>query len=152
MLAPRVMGASVLDLYAGSGALGLEALSRGADRAILVDNDHEAVRTIDHNLRELGYQQRALVKRMRAERFVNLAITAGWCFGVIFCDPPWAVGLSVEVRDNLHHILDPDGLILVEHQKADPPPVLDQLAPMRDRAWGDTRVTWYQVPVKGGRP
>jgi 16S rRNA (guanine(966)-N(2))-methyltransferase RsmD len=149
MLTPRVVGVSVLDLYAGSGALGLEALSRGADKAILVDSDKEAVRIIDHNLRDLGYQHRAIVKKMRAERFVNLAITAGWHFGVIFCDPPWTMGLSVDVRDKLYCILDPDGLVLVEHQKAEPPPVLDRLAPTRDRAWGDTRVTWYQVPVKG---
>lgn len=149
MLTPRVAGASVLDLYAGSGALGLEALSRGADQAVLVDSDAEAVRTIGHNLRELGYQNRAEVKKMRAERFVNLAITAGWHFGLIFCDPPWAMGLSVSVRDKLYYLLDPDGLVLVEHQKAEPPPVLDRLAPTRDRAWGDTRVTWYQMARKG---
>lgn len=150
MLGPRIVGARVLDLYAGSGALGLEALSRGATEAVLVDVSAEAIRAIGHNVRELGFESRVLVKKMRVERFVEQAMGLGWRFAVIFCDPPWALGLSSSVRGKLHYLIDTEGLVLVEHQKAEPSPELEELLPTRDRAWGDTRVTWYQSCMKGG--
>ncbi len=149
MLGTRVVEVRVLDLYAGSGALGLEALSRGASGAVLVDADSEAIRAIGQNVKALSYQDRTVVKKMRAERFVQEAVAQGLRFTVIFCDPPWIQGLSTTVQGTLHRLLKPGGVILVEHQKADAPPVLDQLIATRDRAWGDTQVTWYQEVAKG---
>ncbi len=149
MLGSRVVGARILDLYAGSGALGLEALSRGAAEAVLVEVNGEAIRAIGHNIRELEFQDRAVLKKMTVERFLEEAIVHGGRFSVIFCDPPWAHGLSEAVRRTLYCLVETEGLVLVEHQKSDAPPLLTQLTPTRDRAWGDTRVTWYQAIAKG---
>ena len=88
MLGSRVVGARILDLYAGSGALGLEALSRGAAEAVLVEVNGEAIRAIGHNIRELEFQDRAVLKKMTVERFLEEAIVHGGRFSVIFCDPP----------------------------------------------------------------
>jgi 16S rRNA (guanine966-N2)-methyltransferase len=94
-LGAGVAGARILDLYAGSGALGIEALSRGAASAVFVDPDPAAVAAIRANLDLTGLHSRASVLRLSAERFVARAPEGA--FDLIFMDPPYSDGLPLEV-------------------------------------------------------
>jgi 16S rRNA (guanine966-N2)-methyltransferase len=97
---------TVLDLFAGSGALGVEALSRGAAHATFVDDNAAARRTVTENLRTLGLADRATVVADRAERF--LATVEG-TFDLAFCDPPYAFDGWADLLGRL-----PAALVVIE--------------------------------------
>jgi 16S rRNA (guanine966-N2)-methyltransferase len=96
ILGPEVEGARVLDLFAGSGALGIEALSRGAADAVFVESSREACSIILDNLVATGLRGRGVVRRADAERF--LARRASNPFDLAFLDPPYARGLGFVAR------------------------------------------------------
>jgi 16S rRNA (guanine966-N2)-methyltransferase len=98
-LAERVVGARMLDLYAGSGAVGIEALSRGAAHATFVERNPGAVRTIRENLRLTGFEDRASVVSARVEDF--LAQSSERAFDIVMVDPPFSVGLPSGVLEGL---------------------------------------------------
>jgi 16S rRNA (guanine966-N2)-methyltransferase len=93
-LGPRVQGATVLDLYAGSGALAIEALSRGAATAVLVDSDLAAANAIRANLASTGFEDAARVERISVERFVTAPIRDA-PFDLVFLDPPYELSSAV---------------------------------------------------------
>ena len=132
----EVRGARVLDLYAGSGALGIEALSRGAESAVFVERDAAAVDTIRRNLEALGVAG-ADVRRQDALRF--LAASEG-PFDLVFVDPPYdsASRLSEPLSAALPAVLTEDALIVTESSTRTP---LELSLPLiRERAYGDTRI------------
>ena len=109
-----VDGAEVLDLYAGSGALGLEALSRGAARAVFVELDPEAVRAIERNLDKLRLRgDRAAPRRARRARGRG---AAGRKYDLVLVDPPYDMypDLEPKLARYLPAVLAPDGLLVVE--------------------------------------
>ena len=95
IVAPWVEGARVLDLYAGSGAMGLEALSRGAATAVFVENDREARRTIDRNLDKLGLTG-ARVVAQDALRALAAEAAAGRRYDLVLVDPPYEMFSSLQ--------------------------------------------------------
>ncbi len=105
-LGPEVEGARCADLYAGTGAMGIEALSRGAERAVFVDASQAAVRAIKENLSRTGLGTAAEVHRADVRRF--LAAARGR-FGVVFADPPYARPVA-EIREVLS-LLSPNMLV-----------------------------------------
>ena len=96
ILGPTVEGARVLDLFAGSGALGIEALSRGAADAVFVESSREACSIIGDNLLAAGVRARGVVRRRDAERFVARKATEP--FDLAFLDPPYSRGLGFLAR------------------------------------------------------
>jgi 16S rRNA (guanine(966)-N(2))-methyltransferase RsmD len=90
IVAPWVEGARVLDLYAGSGAMGLEALSRGAERAVFVESDPEAVRAIERNLDKLGLTGARVVRR-DAVTGLGQEAGAGRKYDLVLADPPYTM-------------------------------------------------------------
>lgn len=149
-LGDSVPGAAVLDLYAGSGALAIEALSRGADRAVLVEREPRAARTIAENLARAGVAGRATVLRMPADRYC--ADPVGGRFGLVLADPPYAQPLAAVygLVDLLHGrgALEPGATVVVERDRRDPslddpPPA--SLAPDRRRSYGDTVLCYLHV-------
>ena len=130
-----VTGARVLDLYAGSGALGIEALSRGAESAVFVERDPRAVAAIERNLESLGLQQQVL--RQDAVRF--LTRTEGM-FDLVFCDPPYdsASRLAGPLTERLTEVTSEDARIVTESDKRNP---LELPFPLvTERTYGDTRI------------
>jgi 16S rRNA (guanine966-N2)-methyltransferase len=130
-----VSGARVLDLYAGSGALGIEALSRGAGSAVFVDRDPRAVAAIERNLESLGLEQEVL--RQDAVRF--LARAKG-TFDLVFCDPPYdsASHLAVPLTQGLPALTSEHARIVTESDKRNP---LELPFPLiTERTYGDTRI------------
>jgi 16S rRNA (guanine966-N2)-methyltransferase len=140
-------GARVLDLYAGSGALGLEALSRGAAHAVFVEQARPALASLETNLRSLGVESRATVLAASVERSLERIAALG-PFDVALVDPPYALlgdGRAARALGALveRGVLAEAGLLVLEHASRDEPPSLPVVGVERSRRYGDTTVTAY---------
>jgi 16S rRNA (guanine966-N2)-methyltransferase len=141
-----VANAAVLDLYAGSGALGIEALSRGARHATFVESDPAATHAIEENLSRLGFIDVARVVRRRVAHALQAPVPNGAPFDLVFADPPYHLGdhdvaaLLVALTEG--EWLAPDGLVILERPSgavAIPPPGLEATW---ERTFGDTLVVF----------
>ncbi|MCL5116172.1 MAG: 16S rRNA (guanine(966)-N(2))-methyltransferase RsmD [Firmicutes bacterium] len=142
----RVPDARFFDAYAGTGAMGLEALSRGAARAVFAEPHRGALKTLRRNVELVGLADRAEVWPVPCEEAMAAFLQEGRQFDIIFCDPPWAKGLSDRVRMSLGGIVAPHGMVVVESRQSDAEVFLDGLEPIWTRRYGDTRLTAYQQP------
>jgi len=142
IVAPWVEGARVLDLYAGSGAMGLEALSRGAAGVVFVEADADAVRAIERNLDKLRLTGATVV---RTEAMTGLAqeATAGRKYDLVLVDPPYAMTDFDTLARYLPRVLADDGLAVLE-SAARTEPELAGLAVRTTRKYGSTRVTVFE--------
>jgi 16S rRNA (guanine966-N2)-methyltransferase len=141
--ADRIEGALVLDLYAGSGALGIEALSRGAARAVFVDKDRRAQDALRTNLATTGFTERAQVNLGPAASFVGRG--AGTPFDLVFLDPPYDLD-AAELARVLETLARPgllaDAATVVIETRRDAPPVLPGGWTVGwTRVYGDTLLT-----------
>jgi len=127
--------AEVLDLFAGSGAMGLEALSRGAAHATFVESDRDAARTIDANLDKLGL--RATVLRMDAVRALQQESRR---YDLVLCDPPYDYDAK-RLAPLLANLLDDDGVLVWETSSRDDPPQVPGLHERTTRTYGSARLT-----------
>ena len=141
-----IAGSNVLDLFAGTGALGLEALSRGAAHATFVDTARSAVTAIRGNLRALGLEDRATVIVGDAVlSAARLAPAAPW--RLVFVDPPYRSDLATRAAAALptEH-LAADAVIAIEHDRHNAPPdPLGSLIRTDQRRYGDTLISLYQL-------
>lgn len=155
ILGPPPEGA-VLDLFAGTGALGLEALSRGAGRVVFVERDRHAVAALKQNLKELGCEDRATViaaevraglRRLAAEEAKDLR------FSWVFMDPPYAKGdeLGTEAAQGIlgelseKDLLAGCAVVIVEHDKRHRPPAsIGGLFLTDRREYGETELSFYR--------
>jgi 16S rRNA (guanine966-N2)-methyltransferase len=146
ILRDRIVGVCFVDLYAGTGTVGLEALSRGAARAIFVEPGELRVRTMERCIDDFGFQDKALIIRGKAEEFLERASAAGEKFGIIFVDPPYD---SDEIERVLPvigggEVLERDGIVVVEHFfKKEVPGSAGKLKATRSYRYGDTALTFY---------
>jgi 16S rRNA (guanine966-N2)-methyltransferase len=144
IVAPWVEGARVLDLYAGSGAMGLEALSRGAEVAVFVEADLEAVRAIERNLDKLRLRG-ATVLRLDATVALTQEAAAGRKYDLVLLDPPYAMTDFDALGRYLPTVLADDGLLVIETD-ARTEPELAGLEVRTTRKYGSTRVTVFEQP------
>jgi 16S rRNA (guanine966-N2)-methyltransferase len=146
ILRERIRGVSFVDLYAGTGTVGLEALSRGAGRAVFVEPGELRVRTIRRCVDDFGFQDAALIIGGKAEEFLAKASAAGEKFDIIFVDPPYG---SQEIERILPVIgegqfLESGGIVVVEHFfKKEVPVTAGKLKVARSYRYGDTTLTFY---------
>lgn len=142
----RTAGAAVLDLYAGTGALGIEALSRGAARSDFVERDRDVARLLRENLAALGLSDRSRVVTADLDRGELPAELRGpW--SLVFLDPPYAGegGARWLARlANLSWVLE-GGLVVYEHRSGSTVPPPPGLALAVERAYGDTAVSIYRA-------
>ena len=138
VLAARVSGARVLDLFAGSGALGIEALSRGAAEATFVDTAPAALRAIRANLDAIGVT--ADVRRADARRFLGSASAAARHYDLVFLDPPYRLAgrLGGELAAALPAVLAPGATVVAESDRRAPVPI--ELPITFERHYGDTLI------------
>jgi 16S rRNA (guanine966-N2)-methyltransferase len=141
-----VEGATVLDLFAGSGAMGLEALSRGAASAVFVESDREACRTIDRNLGKL-HLTGARVVQQDALRALASEAAAGRRYDLVLVDPPYEMFSSLQngLSTYLPAVLSHDGLVVVETE-ARHEPELPSLMLRTSRRYGSARISLFQHP------
>lgn len=143
-LAARTSGARVLDLYAGSGELGIEALRRGAERAVFVEHHPKLATALRRRLVEEQLADRAEVWRRDALGAVRELGLAGRAFDVIFLDPPYGRGLLAAALRGIAAagILAPGGVVAAEGHWRDRPSDAGVLACRREARYGETMV-WY---------
>jgi 16S rRNA (guanine966-N2)-methyltransferase len=138
-LGHNVLDARVLDLYCGSGAYGLEALSRGASSAFFVDTDTEACRS---NVTTAGYADVGRTRRTPVERYLKRNVAGDGPFDLVFVDPPYAKGIDPGVLDALAGALAGDGRVIWESRWRDQAlEVPGGWVVEGDRRYGDTRVS-----------
>jgi 16S rRNA (guanine966-N2)-methyltransferase len=155
VLGARVEGARALDLFAGTGALAIEALSRGAASAVLVEQSPQATAVIRANLQAMDLTGVAVVRRTRVE--VYLRTQRDGPFDLVLLDPPYAlpVGLLAGLLARLARgALAPGAVVALEASaRAEPPPWPPDLQPDRPRRYGDTALhlaTYRPRPADGG--
>jgi 16S rRNA (guanine966-N2)-methyltransferase len=139
-------GARVLDLYAGSGAMGLEALSRGAARVVFVETDRRALEAIDRNLEKLGLAG-AEVVREDASRRLAADARGGRRYDLVLVDPPYHM-LAQALASLARHVpavLSAGGLVVVESDAGQTPEL--PLGLRTSRRYGSTRLTVFEAPA-----
>jgi len=144
---PAASSTRVLDLYAGTGALGLEAISRGALWVTFVEVDGKAAATVAANLEHCGVADRGAVRRQSVEAFLARAGGADRDFSLAFLDPPYDAGpgLAVALATLAPPLLTPAAVIVAEHAAKEPPPDAAGLLTLVDRrTWGHTGVSFYR--------
>lgn len=147
ILAGRVPGSKVLDLYAGTGALGIEALSRGALSALMIDNDGISIDVIERNLVATKLEQSATVYKQSVEYALDRLIREKEVFDLIFLDPPYRINKSEleVVMGKAAECLSLRGLIILEHQSG----VLEldmtqDMISVDERRYGDTGLSLFE--------
>lgn len=137
----------VLDLFAGSGALGFEALSRGADRATLVEHDPHCARVIRANAAQLGYGTRCQVMVNKVRKALVKLQQQQSMFHLILIDPPYALDPAPVLEDLAsRQLLLEGGQMVLEHDKrVDPPNQAGGLSRVSQRKYGDTVLSFYNI-------
>ena len=149
ILSARLPGARVLDLYAGSGALALEALSRGAKNAVLVDQAQKACDVIRKNIDALDYGDRAQLIKTSDQAALRLLEKKGQVFDLVFLDPPYRMDAAQTVERLLQSgLMEKDGLIVVEHARETPPRTPENAEVKDHREYGITGLTFYAARKK----
>jgi 16S rRNA (guanine966-N2)-methyltransferase len=155
ILAPVLVDCRFLDAFAGSGAVGLEALSRGASRVVLIDTSAAAVAAIRANAAALaGQGGEWTVFRQDARVALPALARQGSRFDVVYLDPPYEADLYEPVINliDAHGLLEPGGFLVAEHfHKRSLPETIGRLSRTREVRVGDHRLSFYcHVPVEGG--
>jgi len=140
MVAEAVPDAVVVDLFAGSGALGIEALSRGAARAVFVERDEPAAAILRQKLEALGYRDRARTVRAEVLRWLDANPQTVAEATLILLDPPYREPVFGRVLEALDRLVSPGALVVAEHAAGEPLPRFQRLAERRRRRYGDTAV------------
>ena len=145
LVGPGIEGAHVLDLFAGSGALGIEALSRGAAYVTFVDHQVRGLAILRQNLEVLGLKDRSHVVRGDVVRWLEASPDVIERAGLVFLDPPYDDVVLDRALKVLDRTLD-DATVVAEHSRRQEMPALDRLQVDRQRRYGDTVVTVFRAP------
>lgn len=154
IIRPRIMGSRFLDLFAGTGAVGMEALSRGASQVFFVDQDPRCVKCIERNIERASFKDKARVQRG------NVLAPLSWvsyragvdCFDLVFAGPPYVdpekrpVRYAQPILDNLAAatLLAPGGWIVVQHHKKEPLAAPEGYELFRRSRYGDTQLDFVR--------
>lgn len=140
-LSHLIADARVVDLFAGAGSFGIEAMSRGAASVVFVENGRKAIEALNKNLETLGIS--ALVRRVDVYKY-DAAVDGP--FDLVFCDPPWTMMSDVlaEVLEKLGPCLADGAVIMTTRRSSDPIPQPDSLRIDDERRFGDTRIIRYR--------
>ena len=147
-LTPRLPDARLLDLYAGAGGVGLEALSRGAAHVTFVERDTRAVGALRTNVETLGVAARTRVERADVDVALARLAREGVRYDIVFLDPPYDEDLIDPVLERLGHgdVVVPDALVVAQHRTKRPPPaIVGRLAAYRTRRFGETTLTFFRA-------
>ena len=146
ILQARLEGAHILDLFAGSGALGIEALSRGAEKAVFVEEDRIAGKTLKKNLEQVRLAGRATV--LECDVFAYLK-SSRMVFDIVLADPPYASNADCDLAGNLlsdsrlSELLSDDGLVVIEVEAERENPVAPGWEVIDRRVYGSSAILFY---------
>jgi len=152
ILGEEVEGKLVLDLFAGTGNLGIEALSRGAKKAIFVEKGRKALQLIQRNITQIGLEGRVEIIPRDANRAIGILKGKGEIFDLILMDPPYEKGLIKRTLIKLisHPIYHTGSILVIEHDRREPmPDTLEGWNLVRERRLGDTVISFLTPRDKG---
>lgn len=143
IISPHIYGSKVLDLFAGSGALGIEALSRGANAAVFCEKNRKAIEIIERNLSATGLSDKSVIEKTDSFEYLS---KSNCIFDIIFIDPPYASGfydiaLSLIAKRN---ILSGDGIIVTERSSSMSAPSDKDFELVTDRKYGNSTVSIFK--------
>ena len=150
IIEPTIDGAAVLDLFAGSGSLGIESLSRGSSHATFVEIDGSVLCVVRENVERLGLAGRCRLMRGDALAVLRRAVPGG-PFDIVFVDPPYSSGLVIRALELLADAsnLANGAIVVVERASADAPPeIVGRLGLFRSTRYGSTAVDFYEARAK----
>jgi 16S rRNA (guanine(966)-N(2))-methyltransferase RsmD len=143
-------GFRILDIFAGTGNLGIEALSRGASQVVFIDNHNESVALIKKNLVLTGFNKNANIINLEALSALNSLEKSSLSFQIIFLDPPYQVGLTEKILKHLSSssLIDSNSIIVAEFSvKEKIPLVYNELREFDRRVYGDTALSFLSLSV-----
>jgi len=155
ILGERTQGARFLDLFAGTGAIGIEALSRGAESTTFVESIPESLKLLRENVLRCGLTASARVHACTAEAFLRRDRASENQFDILFADPPYHEGIIGNLLSSisLADIMAPDSLMILEHfSKVSMPAELGRLSLKRQYRYGDTSLSVYTSHDDGKSP
>ncbi|MCJ7839533.1 16S rRNA (guanine(966)-N(2))-methyltransferase RsmD [Lederbergia sp. NSJ-179] len=151
MIGPYFTGGVALDLFAGSGALGIEGLSRGMDKVIFIDKDRQAIQTIKKNIDYCGLENQSEIYRNDAERALKALVKRKLQFDYIFLDPPYHHQKLESLLNTIekNNLLHSQGLIIVEHDsELSLPRKVGDLEQRKTAHYGITALSIYHLIEK----
>jgi 16S rRNA (guanine966-N2)-methyltransferase len=146
MIGPYFNGGMGLDLFAGSGGLGIEALSRGLERVIFIDRDTKAIQIVHENIRSCHFEEKAEVYRNDAERALKALIKRELSFDYIFLDPPYKKQQLVSLMEKMDEkqLLNNNGVIVCEHgHEVELPQAVGEFKQIKHEKYGIIAITIY---------
>jgi 16S rRNA (guanine966-N2)-methyltransferase len=143
VLREEVVGKRILDLFAGAGSLGIEALSRGAESVTFVDASFLSINVLKKNLKNLDLEDKSIVLRLDGLRALRKLEVS---FHMIFADPPYLKGFAQKIIDSVaqSEVLEENGILILEHHKKesfDSPQ--DKLFILKQKRFGDTVISFF---------
>ncbi len=147
-LMPHLPGARFLDLFAGAGGVGLEAVSRGAGRAVFVESDAAAFEALRRNIAALRLQAQTRIVRGDAVRALGMLAAQEERFDLVFLDPPYGTGLVEKTLARLGEgpLAAPAAIVVAQHFTKQPPPdAVGVLGAFRARRFGETTLTFFRA-------
>ncbi|MGB9642761.1 MAG: 16S rRNA (guanine(966)-N(2))-methyltransferase RsmD, partial [Candidatus Ratteibacteria bacterium] len=154
MLAPYINHSRVLELFAGTGAIGFEALSRGAESVVFVDNSIRAIKLLEKNCRFLDVKEQVMILKTDAERALKKFKNEQVEFDLIFADPPYRMSFQEICRiiSSVAYVLADHGLFILESAKIKKhfeELQIEGFAKIKEKIYGSTRVQIYQQRTAG---
>lgn len=146
MIGPFFDGGVALDLFAGTGGLAIESLSRGAERAIFVDADAKSIEVVRANLKATGFEKQSEVYRNDAERALKVLAKRDTAFDLVFLDPPYRMknGDELLLRMEESGLLQPGAVIVLEYESSyEYPEAFGSFSLRRKAVYGETAVSIY---------
>lgn len=153
MIGPYFDGGICLDLFAGSGGLGIEGLSRGLDKGIFVDIDGKAIQTIKSNVETCKCDDRVEIYRTDYKRALKALVKREIVFDYIFLDPPYHKKILIDILQfiNENQLLQPSGAIICEHShQFDLPDRIEGLRKTKEETYGIISISIYQYENEQG--
>ena len=147
-LMPRLPDARVLDLFAGAGGVGLEALSRGATHATFVERDPRAIAALRQNVAALGVRGQTRLLQIDVERALDRLAAESARFDIVFLDPPYEADLVQATLDRLgaRAVMAAEAVVVAQHlTKRAPASATGALVAVRQRRFGETTLTFFRV-------
>jgi len=147
ILQEKVSGKKVLDLFAGTGALGIEALSRGAEKAIFIEHDPHILTALRRNIKECRLEEKSEVLPCDVWQGLKILASRGEVFDLIFIDPPYARGLIKQTLKELSKrgLVAPQGLIIAEHSLKEDLSIPFPWELIEKRQYGITNISFWRL-------
>ncbi len=143
-----VLDSNVLDLFAGTGSLGIECLSRGANKCVFVDKSKESMAIVKSNIKKAKVENESITLNTDFKNAIVSLGKKGEKFNIIFMDPPYYKNMFIDALSAVdeNNLLEEDGIIVVEHDTVDSfPENVGRLYKNRDKKYGNTTLTFYKM-------